>query len=81
MLLKEFDYHKYSQLSSPLDPNVKLKEKEGLPLIDPGYYRKLVGKPNFLMHTRLDIAYGVQHLSQFIKNPREPHLSAAYHML
>ncbi|KAM3380920.1 hypothetical protein P3S68_006493 [Capsicum galapagoense] len=80
-LLKEFNCTQYSHLSSPLDPNVKLKAKEGAPLSDPVYYRKLVGKLNFLTTTRMDIAYGVQHLSQFMQDPREPHLQAAYHLL
>jgi len=80
-LLKEYGCLQYSSFSSPLDPNVKLKAKEGTVLSDPTFYRKLVGKLNFLVNTRLDIAYGVQHLSQFMQDPREPHLQAAYHLL
>ncbi|XP_070004472.1 secreted RxLR effector protein 161-like [Nicotiana sylvestris] len=68
-------------VSSPLDPSVKLKAKEGAPLSDPTFYRLLVGELNFLTNTRLNIAYGVQHLSQYMEDPREPHLQAAYHML
>ncbi|XP_070029701.1 uncharacterized mitochondrial protein AtMg00240-like [Nicotiana sylvestris] len=60
---------------------MKLKAKEGTPLSDPTFYRRLVGKSNFLTNTRLDIDYGVQHLSQFMQDPRKPHLHAAYHML
>jgi len=80
-LLKEYDCLEHKTCSSPLDPNVKLKAKEGAELQDPTYYRKLVGKLNFLTNTRLDIAYGVQHLSQFVQKPREPHLRAAFHLL
>lgn len=50
---------KHTYLLGQLDPNVKIKEKEGVPFSDLGYYRKLVGKLNFLTHTRFDIAYGV----------------------
>lgn len=65
-LLKEYDCYNYSSLSSPLDPNVKLKAKEGTPISDPTYYRKLVGKLNFLTNTRLYITFSVQQLSQFM---------------
>ncbi|XP_019230719.1 PREDICTED: uncharacterized protein LOC109211623 [Nicotiana attenuata] len=80
-LLKEYECLHYPALTSPIDPIVKLKAKEGAPLSDHTFYRKLVGKLNFLTNTRLDIAYGVQHFSQFLQDPREPHLQAAYHML
>lgn len=66
---------------SPLESTVKLKANEGALLKDPTHYRKLVGKMNFLTNTRIDIAYSVQHLSQFLQSPREPHLKAAYHVL
>ena len=80
-LLKEFDCLHCPSSSSPLDPTVKLKAKEGPVLSDPTFYRKLVGKLNFLTNTRLDISYAVQHLSQFLQDPREPHLHAAFHLL
>ncbi|XP_019233772.1 PREDICTED: uncharacterized protein LOC109214315 [Nicotiana attenuata] len=80
-LLREYECLHSPALTSPLDPTIKLKAKEGAPLSDPTFYRKLVGKLNFLTNTKLDIAYGVQHLSQFMQDPREPHLQAAYHML
>uniref|UniRef100_A0A3Q7I3R6 Reverse transcriptase Ty1/copia-type domain-containing protein n=1 Tax=Solanum lycopersicum TaxID=4081 RepID=A0A3Q7I3R6_SOLLC len=80
-LLKEYECSNYTSLSSPLDPNVKLRAKEGAPLYDPTYYRKLVGKLNFLTNTRMDIDFNVQQLSQFMQDPRLPHLQAAFHLL
>ncbi|XP_019267683.1 PREDICTED: uncharacterized protein LOC109244965 [Nicotiana attenuata] len=80
-MLKEYNCLDYKPCSSPLEPTIKLKAKEGTILQDPTYYRKLVGKLNFLTNTRLDIAYSVQHLSQFMQEPREPHLKATFHLL
>ncbi|XP_070014473.1 uncharacterized mitochondrial protein AtMg00810-like [Nicotiana sylvestris] len=80
-MLKEYNCLDYKPCSSPLDPTIKLKAKEGTILQDPTYYRKLVGKLNFLTDTRLDIAYSVQHLSQFMQESREPHLKADFHLL
>ncbi|XP_015166295.1 uncharacterized mitochondrial protein AtMg00810-like [Solanum tuberosum] len=80
-LLHEFDCSDCKSVSSPLESTVKLKAGEGILLTDPTYYRKLVGKLNFLTNTRMDIAFSVQYLSQFLQNPREPHLKVAYHVL
>ncbi|XP_070035124.1 uncharacterized protein [Nicotiana tomentosiformis] len=80
-LLKKYDCLTFFTVSSPLDFTIKLRSEEGTLLSNPGYYRKLVGKLNFLTNTRLDITYSVQHLSQFIQAPRETHLKDAIHVL
>lgn len=44
---------------------------------DPKQYRRVVGKLLYLTMTRSDIAYTVQHLSQFVQSPKQSHINAA----
>ncbi|KAL3375877.1 hypothetical protein AABB24_002705 [Solanum stoloniferum] len=80
-MLKSYKVASMSSCTSPLDPAVKLHAKEGTPLTEPLFYRQLIGKLNFLTNTRMDITYSAQYLSQFMQDPREPHLQAAFHIL
>ena len=54
----------------PMDPNKKLVKDEGELFKDPGRYRHLVGKLNYLTITRPDISYAVSVVSQFLEVPR-----------
>lgn len=80
-LLKEYDCFNYTPLSSPLDTTAKLRVNEEINISDPTYYIKLIGKLNFHTNTRLDIAFSVQQLSQFMQDSRSPHLQAAFDLL
>jgi len=51
---------------TPPPPNCKLSPKEGELLTDPTYYRAMVGKLNFLTHTRPDFSFATETLSQFM---------------
>ena len=64
-----------------MDPNHKLGEAKEEPVVDKRMYQRLVGRLIYLAHTRLDIAYSVSVISQFMHDPREPHLQVAYRVL
>lgn len=66
---------------TPLDPSFKLSSSSGELLSDPTFYRRLLGKLNFLTNTRPDLAYTVQTLSLYMQNPRTGHIQATYHAL
>lgn len=80
-LLTEFHCHHFTPVLTPLDSSSKLVLAMGEPLTDPSAYRRLVGKLNFLQHTRPDISFSVQHLSQFLQKPQGPHMQIALHVL
>nr|XP_016478308.1 PREDICTED: uncharacterized mitochondrial protein AtMg00810-like [Nicotiana tabacum] len=80
-LLSVFHCSSASPVVTPLDLSVKLTPTYGDALVDPSPYRRLIGKLNFLQHTRHDISFSVQHLSQFLNTPRIAHMHAALHVL
>lgn len=80
-LLSEFHYDHFSPISTLLDASLNLTTDMGTFLTDPSIYRRLVGKLKFLQHTRPDICYVVQHLSQFLQASQVPHLMADIYVL
>jgi len=79
-LLEEFSSIVSSSVICLLDYNTKLTPHDGDLLPDLSTYRRLIGKLNFLTNTRPDIAFSIQHLSQFLQAPRELHMRAALHV-
>ena len=63
----------YKPVDTPMDPNVKLVPSQGELLRDPGRYRQLVGKLNYLTIIRPDISCLVNVVSQFLQSPCDSH--------
>ena len=51
-ILEEMGMLDCKPVDTPMDPNVKLVLSQGEPLRDPGRYRQLVGRLNYLTITR-----------------------------
>ena len=64
-------------VDTPIDSNVKLVSGQGESLRDPGRYRRLVGKLNYLIITRSDISFPMSVVSQFLQSPCHSHWDAA----
>ncbi|KAK2396286.1 hypothetical protein QL285_057944 [Trifolium repens] len=68
-------------VDTPMDPNVKLLPNQGEPYSDPGRYRRLVGKLNYLTMTRPGISFPVSVVSQFLNSPCDNHWNAVIQIL
>ncbi|XP_017978303.1 PREDICTED: uncharacterized mitochondrial protein AtMg00810-like [Theobroma cacao] len=81
-LLEEHGLLGAKPVSTPIDYNQKLvKAQDEEKLINSTNYRQLVGKLLYLTFSRLDIAYAVQVLSQFMDKPSLEHMNVAHRVL
>jgi hypothetical protein len=62
-LLEDMGFLGARPFDIPMDPNQKLLKDEGELFEDPGSYRHLVGKLNYLIITRPNISYVVSVVS------------------
>uniref|UniRef100_A0A803PA32 Reverse transcriptase Ty1/copia-type domain-containing protein n=1 Tax=Cannabis sativa TaxID=3483 RepID=A0A803PA32_CANSA len=68
-------------VSTPMDANTSLSKDNGPPVADATSYRSLIGKLLYITITRPDITFAVNRLSQFLQDPRQPHMKAAMRIL
>lgn len=76
-LLIKTDFLISKPISSSMTPKSKLSKTSGTPLIGISSYRTLISKLLYLTHTRPDISFSIQQLSQFLDCPTDLHLKVA----
>lgn len=64
-----------------LGTGVKLDPNEGEDLDNPSQFRRLVRKLIYLIVTRPDLPFAVSLVSQFMQNPKVPHMNSALRIL
>ena len=80
-ILKETGMMGCKPLKSPMEQQLKLSKGNGELLKDSSQYRGLIGKLMYLTLSRPDITYAVNRLSQFLAQPRVPHMQATNRIL
>ncbi|GJW38483.1 ribonuclease H-like domain-containing protein [Tanacetum coccineum] len=83
-LLKEYGLLGCKPVSTSMEPNSVLPyiaTKDDSHLDNITGYQKLLGKLIYLTHTRLDIAYSVHCLAQYMHSPLKSHLKYALNVL
>ena len=60
-------------VDTPMDPNIKLVPSQGELPRDPGRYRRLIGKLNYLTITQPGISFPMSVVSQFLQSPYDSH--------
>jgi hypothetical protein len=80
-LLEIYGMIECKSLTTPMEPNAKLRAGEGKNLDDTTMYRQMVGSLIYLTLTRPDITYVVGVASHHMQNPKKPHLEVVKKIL
>ncbi|XP_060969457.1 uncharacterized mitochondrial protein AtMg00810-like [Cannabis sativa] len=67
--------------NTPMTVGKPLSKADGEPLANPSEYRSIIGGLQYLTHTRPDLSFAVNKLSQFLQSPTTVHWSAAKRVL
>lgn len=77
-LLEDTGFLASKPASIPIDPKLQLTTTAGDLLTDASQYRCLIGRLLYLTLSCPNITFAVHKLSQFLSQPRVPHLQAAH---
>ena len=80
-VLHRFKMENSKPTKTPCCPNVRLTPFDGSVLPNSSAYRSMVGALQYLTFTRLDLAFSVHQLCQFMHHPTTSHLEAAKRVL
>lgn len=80
-LLKKYNMTYLKPCPTPMTIGKPLSISDGTLLDKPTEYRSLIGALQYLTHTRPDLSFAVNKLSQFLKAPTDCHWSAAKRVL
>ena len=68
-------------IRTPIAEQLELKKERSRELVNPTYFKSIVGNLRYLTCTRSNITYGVVIISWFMEEPRQPHLQVAKRIL
>ncbi|KAM6576564.1 hypothetical protein CsatB_028401 [Cannabis sativa] len=80
-LLRKHNMTHLKPSPTPITTGKSLSVTDGKAMDNPTFYRSLIGDLQYLCHTRPDISYAVNSLSQFLKSPTNTHWNAAKRIL
>lgn len=72
-LLKIFNLEHLKPCSTPMTVGKYISKNEGEKMADPSLYRNAIGRLQYLTHTRPDISFAMNKLSQFLQTPLDVH--------
>ncbi|XP_057746722.1 uncharacterized mitochondrial protein AtMg00810-like [Arachis stenosperma] len=80
-ILKKFQMKHSKPVSTPVEEKFKLLREDKRKIVNPTYYKSLIGSLRYLTATRPDIVFGVGLLSRFMEESCTNHLQAAKRIL
>ena len=76
-IIKQFKMESSSTIRTPIAEQLEMKNEDIRELVNPTYFKGIVGGLHYLTSTRPNIVYGMRIISQFMEKLYQSHLQAA----